>query len=285
MFHIKGKRFGVPLIQRYSLLQPNKTYLIPRNSHTGIEIHYVIKGEVTWEIEGSGMPLHVSGGCFGIIPAQTPHHALKNTASHATRIGVIFNSRPSSHTEGTPFRAEEIKQMFAKISSCGSTVHRISPRLAAILRELSAIINVDAAKDPKQLLSLRVLSSDLIHETCRILDEPEALAIGHDVIPKICQWIGQHLSEDIPIDRLVALSGYGRSRFYALFMASTGLSPNDYILRARILKAKKMLLSRKSDISMKDLSARCGFSSSSVFSKSFRKIVGKSPREFIHSAN
>ena len=145
-------------------------------------------------------------------------------------------------------------------------------------------MNLKSAKNPKQLLRLRVLSSDLIHETYRILDEPEALAIGHDVIPKIRQWIDEHLSEDISVERLVALSGYGRSRFYTLFMANTGLSPNDYVLRARVLKAKKALSSRNLGVSMTELAARCGFSSSSTFSKSFRKIVGKSPSEYMHSA-
>ena len=285
MFHIKGKRFGVPLIQRYGVLDLNMSYPISSNCHAGLEIHYVLKGEVIWELEGYDAPLRVVGGCFGIIPAQTVHHAVENNATPATRIGVIFNPKPSVCTEGTPFCAKELAHLFEKISSCGSTVHRISSRLAAILRELSAVMNMNAAKDSKQLLRLKVLSSELIHETYWILDKPEALAIGRDDIPKICQWIGQHLSEDIPIDRLVALSGYGRSRFYTLFMAHTGLSTNAYILRTRILKAKKMLLSRKSDTSIKDLSARCGFKSSSTFSKSFRKIVGKSPREFMHTSN
>ena len=284
MFHLKGKRFGVPLIQRYGVLNLNSSYPISYNCHSGLEIHYVLKGEITWEVEGSDEPLRVIGGCFGIIPAKAVHHALGNNATPATRIGVIFTPNPSACSSGTPFSAEELGEMFAKFSSCGATVRRISPRMAAILRELSDAMNLKAAKDPKQLIRLRVLSSDLIHETYRILDEPEALAIGHDVIPKIRQWIDGHLAEDISVERLVALSGYGRSRFYTLFTSNTGLSPNDYVLRARIQKARKALSSHKSGVSMTDLAVRCGFSSSSTFSKSFRKIVGKSPREFMRTA-
>jgi len=284
MFHLKGKRFGVPLIQRYGVLNLNSSHPISSNCHPGLEIHYVLKGEITWEVEGHAEPLRVIGGCFGIIPAKAVHHPLENNATPATRIGVIFRPNPSACSSGTPFNADELDEMFAKISSCGATVRRISPRLAAILRELSDAMNLQTAKDPKQLMSLRVLSSDLIYETYRILDDPEALAIGHEVIPKIRQWIAEHLTEDISVERLVALSGYGRSRFYTLFMSNTGLSPNDYILRARIKKAKKELLLHKSGVSMSDLAARYGFSSSSTFSKSFRKIVGKSPREFMRTA-
>ena len=283
MFHLKGKRFGVPLIQRYGVLNLNSSYPISSNCHSGLEIHYVLKGEITWEIEGSDKPLRVIGGCFGIIPAKTTHRALGNNATPATRIGVIFSPNPSDCSSGTPFSAEEIGEMFAKFSSCGAAVRRISPRLAAILRDLSDAMNLESAKNTKQLIRLRVLSSALIHETYRILDEPEALAIGHDVIPKIRQWIDDHISEDFSVEKLVALSGYGRSRFYTLFMSNTGLSPNDYVLRARVMKAKKALSSRKLDVPMTELAARYGFNSSSAFSKSFRKIVGISPREFMRT--
>ena len=283
MFHLKGKRFGVPLIQRYGVLNLNSSYPISSNCHSGLEIHYVLKGEITWEVEGVGEPLRVIGGCFGIIPAKTVHRALGNNATPATRVGVIFSPKPKDCIAGTPFNSEELAMMFAQISSRGASVHRISPRLAAILRELSDAMNLESAKNPKRLIRLRVLSSDLIHETYRILDEPEALAIGHDVIPKIRQWIDDHISEDFSVEKLVALSGYGRSRFYALFMANTGLSPSDYVLRTRVLRARKALSSRKLSISMTELAANCGFNSSSTFSKSFRKIVGMSPREFMRT--
>ena len=41
----------------------------------------------------------------------------------------------------------------------------------------------------------------------------------HDnrLIDNIRKWIDQHLTEDIPSDHLVTMSGYGRSRFIALF--------------------------------------------------------------------
>jgi len=283
MFHLKGLRFGFPLIQRYGVLKQSKSHPISRNSHSGLEIHYVLKGEIAWEIDGVEKPLRVAGGNLGIIPAKTSHRALGDNGTPAARIGVIFNPNPTACTEGSPFTAEELAHMFGRISSCCATPRHLSPRLMAIIRELSDALNLESAKDPEQLLRVRILSADLVHETYRVLGEPEALAAGHDVIPKVCEWIDGHLTEDISVEHLVKLSGYGRSRFYSLFMSDTGLSPNDYILRARVLKAKKALSSRKTVPSMTELAVRCGFSSSSVFSKSFRKIVGKSPREFLHT--
>jgi len=283
MFHLKGSRFAFPLIQRYGILKQSKSYPISQNSHSGLEIHYVLKGEIAWEIEGAEKPLRIAGGNLGIIPAQTVHRALGDNGTPAVRIGVIFNQNPTSCTEGSPFTSEELARMFGRISSCSATPRHLSPRLMAIVRELSDALNLEAANDPEQLLRIRILSADLVHETYRILGEPEVLAAGHDVIPKICEWIDGHLTENISVEHLVKLSGYGRSRFYSLFMSDTGLSPNDYLLRIRVMRAKKVLSSRKTAPSMTEVAARCGFSSSSVFSKSFRRIVGKSPREFLRS--
>ena len=115
IFYLKGKRFGVPLIQRYGVLNLNSSYPISSNCHSGLEIHYVLKGETTWEVEGVGKPLRVSGGCFVIIPAK---------------------KRPPRTWQ----------QCYA----------RISPRLAAILRDLTDATNLESAKNPKRQIRLRI---------------------------------------------------------------------------------------------------------------------------------
>lgn len=46
-----------------------------------------------------------------------------------------------------------------------------------------------------------------------------------------------HFAEKISAPQLVKLSGYGRSRFFSLFLADTGMTPNDYLVRVRIEKA------------------------------------------------
>ena len=113
-----------------------------------------------------------------------------------------------------------------------------------------------------------------------MLGEPEVLADGHDVIPQIRKWIDAHYAEKITVPRLVKLSGYGRSRFFSLFIADTGMTPNDYLVRIRVEKSKKMLSKPTLNGSMLDLAVACGFTSAAVFSTTFRKHVGMSPRDF-----
>ncbi len=280
MIHLKGTRFGFPLIQRLGVLKHLGTYPVSWNRHAGLELHYVIKGDISWEISGSESPLAITGGSFGIIPPGTDHRAFNDKGTPAIRLGTIFEKSVSKYAAGTPFSPDDLKRIFYRFKENAGNVRRFSKRLSAIVRDFADAMMVADVKDPDEQLRLRTLSSQLLYETYVTLGEPEALAEGYDVIPKICQWIDEHCSETVSMDRLVKLSGYGRSRFFELFLADTGMSPNDYLVRARIELAKRKLTEKPKDVSMLELAVSCGFNSASVFSSVFRKYVGMSPRDF-----
>lgn len=278
--HLKGTRFGFPLIRRVGLLKHNETYQVFWNRHPGIEIHYVLKGAISWELHGRASPLTISGGSFGIVPARSRHRALDNKGTPAIRLGIIFEKPSPEHASGTPFSPDDIRRIFRRFRQNGCCVRRFSTRLSALLREFSDAITLEAVQNPDNQLQLRSLASSLVYETYITLGRPEALAEGHEVVPKIRKWIDSHCAEQISTDRLVKLSGYGRSRFFSLFLADTGMTPNNYLVRARINLAKRILTKKKGKVSILDAAIACGFKSASVFSTTFRKQVGLSPRKF-----
>ena len=280
MIHLKGTRFGFPLAQRMGVLKHLGTYPVSWNRHTGVEIHYVLKGDISWELQGRDRPLAIPGGSFGIIPAGVRHRAFNDKGTPAIRLGAILQRPAAEFAAGTPFSPDDLKRVFRRLRENGGRVRRFSTKLSAIVRDLKDAMTLEAAREPDGQLRLRTLASSLLYETYIALGEPEALAEGHGVMPKIRRWIDAHCAERITADRLVKLSGYGRSRFFALFLADTGMTPNDYVVRARIELAKRRLRQRRQGGSMLDLALACGFKSASVFSATFRKHVGQSPREF-----
>lgn len=278
--HLKGVRFGFQLVKRIGLLKHHETYRVSWNRHSGMEVHYVLKGDIAWELYGKNQPLAISGGFFGIIPANARHRALDNKCTPALRLGVILEKPLKEMTSGTPFSPDDMKRIFRRFKDNGGKIRRFSSRLSATLHELVQTLSLENARNPDGQLHLRMLVSRLLYETFATLGDPESLADGHDVIPQIRKWIDAHFAEKITIPRLVKLSGYGRSRFFSLFVADTGMTPNDYLVRVRIEKAKKMLSRQTLNGSILDLAFACGFSSAAVFSMTFRKHVGMSPREF-----
>ena len=280
MFYVKGYRFGLPLVERIGFLKHLGTYPVTWNRHAGMEIHFVLKGDISWELRGQKKPLSVPGGSFGIIPAGMRHRAYGDKGTPAVRIGLILEKAAPTSTDGTFFSSADLRRILQRFNENGGRVRRMSARLSAILHDLAAVLNGVPALTVDEQMRLRALTGNLLYEMYVALGEPEALAKGLDVVPKIRSWIDAHCAERITIPELVRLSGYGRSRFFALFLADTGMTPNDYLVRARIERAKRALAKETWTDSMLDLAVACGFNSSSVFSTTFRKHVGLSPREF-----
>jgi AraC family transcriptional regulator len=67
--------------------------------------------------------------------------------------------------------------------------------------------------------------------------------------------------------------------FGRLFTQTTGLTPHQYVLRARIKEAKRLLCEGRSTIA--GVSLQLGFSDQSHFTRVFHKITGITPRKFV----
>jgi AraC-like DNA-binding protein len=77
---------------------------------------------------------------------------------------------------------------------------------------------------------------------------------------------------------MAQIAGVSPNHFVSLFTNATGLTPHQYVLRARIYSAKLHLRNRA--LSIAEVSRLTGFRTQGHFTKVFRKVVGLTPREF-----
>jgi AraC-like DNA-binding protein len=77
---------------------------------------------------------------------------------------------------------------------------------------------------------------------------------------------------------MAQIAGVSPNHFVLLFTKATGLTPHQYVLRARIASAKLHL--KDEALSIAEVSKLTGFRTQGHFTKVFRKIVGVTPREF-----
>ncbi len=98
-------------------------------------------------------------------------------------------------------------------------------------------------------------------------------------IKKAVEYIEYHYREDFSVDSLSKLCNMSTSHFYSCFKSSTGLSPIEYKHKICIRHAELMLLDDTKK-SIEEISAALGFNSAIYFRKIFKKITGKSPREY-----
>lgn len=86
-----------------------------------------------------------------------------------------------------------------------------------------------------------------------------------------------NLSEPLSQDELAQFVGLSRRQLERLFRKHLGRAPAQYYLELRLERARHLLY--QSELPIVDLSLACGFVSASHFSKCYREMYGKSPRE------
>lgn len=96
-------------------------------------------------------------------------------------------------------------------------------------------------------------------------------------------YINEHFFEPVALNEIaeaVSLSPYYFSRIFA---KETGMSPHQYLIAVRISSAKYLLSS--TDMTVKEIAYKAGFSDESSFCASFRKREGVTPTAYRSSLN
>ena len=92
------------------------------------------------------------------------------------------------------------------------------------------------------------------------------------------RYIDEHLEENFSLLQLSEACGISKEYFCKIFKDYTGMRPMEYVTYVRIQNAKKMLL--HSDLSISEIARRTGFSDSSYFSKTFKRLESVTPMQF-----
>jgi AraC-like DNA-binding protein len=92
---------------------------------------------------------------------------------------------------------------------------------------------------------------------------------------RVTEYVIEHLSEAVRLRELSAIAGLSQSQFGRAFKASTGLSPHQWQLNARITKAQELLLSGA--LPLAEVALVTGFAEQSHFNRVFKSVTGTSP--------
>lgn len=101
---------------------------------------------------------------------------------------------------------------------------------------------------------------------------------GDEVILKLQDWIESHHSEPLTIERMSREVGMAERTLKRRFQLATTLSPNLYVQKVRIDKAKKLLLATSQPV--KTIAYEVGYENVSFFVRLFRTQVGQTPAEW-----
>ena len=132
-------------------------------------------------------------------------------------------------------------------------------------------------------LPLRDGSGKVIGLLATIQEYPgvRSLPLFDDEVSAAVEHIFAHLGEPLRVSQLAALAGVSRRQIERRFRIATGMSPSDFIVRARLDKACQRL--RDGSDSLGKIALDLGFYDQSAFTRLFHQHLGMTPNEFRHT--
>ncbi len=106
---------------------------------------------------------------------------------------------------------------------------------------------------------------------------------GEDVVRILQRYIDDHLSESFGLAQLAQKAGYAPSYLSSLFTKATGQGLTEYICENRITRAKELLGS--TNLQVNQVCYDVGFRDLAHFNRTFKKMVGITPRQYRHMRN
>jgi AraC-like DNA-binding protein len=94
----------------------------------------------------------------------------------------------------------------------------------------------------------------------------------------ICSYMQRNLNNPLKISELARGFYLSESHLRLLFRKTFGMSPNEYLLEAKMKRTKELLLN--SSYSLRDISEMVGFHNQNIFSRAFVKKEGISATEY-----
>jgi AraC family transcriptional regulator, transcriptional activator FtrA len=96
-----------------------------------------------------------------------------------------------------------------------------------------------------------------------------------DTLAPVFAWAQHHLDQDLTINRLASRARMSRRTFIRRFEEATGMSPGEWVVQARVLRARELL--EATQIPIEGIATATGFGSAEALRHHFRQRLGTSP--------
>ena len=164
---------------------------------------------------------------------------------------------------------------------CGEIIQKSGNVIKAkgnpVKDKLFSLLDALSGKRPSSEGKMSVDIYELLLTFMESGDEQDKL-LHFDDIMLVKGYIAAHLDEKLTVAHLADMAHMSPTHFSRLFKLQLGFSPYDYVLTARLNKAKELL--HKSNKTVAEIAYETGFNSQANFVYSFTKNEGISPGRF-----
>ncbi|WP_168119057.1 helix-turn-helix domain-containing protein [Paenibacillus sp. HB172176] len=183
-----------------------------------------------------------------------------------------------------------IKQQLTRMESQESSIEQIIDFTRLVMRKLKSCL--PQARWEDELFTsfersipycftydefVRLLEQ-LLEEVLAHLNPVQEIQHQDRTVQQVIHYMHENYKEDISLESISQQYNISKSYFSTLFKENTGNNFKDYLNRIRVDQAKLML--RTTELKIREITERVGYSDPTPFIRIFKKYVGTTPTEY-----
>ena len=236
---------------------PDERYEIQRKNSSHFSIEYVYEGSGL--VQHNSETYHISAGDFFILHPNAYHHYYANRQTPWKKIFLTLNGDP------------EFFLALLKLYKV-ENVHYLHNTQSPF--ELEDILELIKKESPNMDHELEMLLFKLVISISDFYKSNEQ-QIDNNKITLAKNFIERRITTKLTVDELSKYVNLNRSYLTRQFKHFFGLSPNEYILIAKIEYATNLL--KTSNLSLEIIAYKLSFSDAAHFSHKFKQYTGLTP--------
>jgi AraC-like DNA-binding protein/quercetin dioxygenase-like cupin family protein len=257
--------------------------------HFGFHWHYHPEIEITYVHKGHGIRLvgdnvnYFEAGDFVFLGSDLPHTWISdddfNKKTDQMEV-IVLQFLPTLFSEDW-LNMTEMKNIRRLLQSAKRGLRFSPERRELAAQKLRAITHLEGFERFSKILDLlnflgQEEAFDFLASKAYI---PPLNNQTEQRLLRVCQYIHDAFTRPIKLSEVAQLANMNASAFCRFFKKSTGQSLSEYISDLRIGKACNLLLGNP-DMSIAEVAYKSGFSSQTLFNRSFLKKKDMTPSSF-----
>lgn len=280
---LPGEKLHLPLVAEVGATRSHVARSVTWHAHPGGQLLFLLRGSTAYEFRHRGRAeLEVPGGHFLVIPPGVAHRGAPDMRPPCILFHIVLDAQAGGDCRNTSFTPEEWRWLQQQLRRAGLSVHPFSAELQRLAGKLVRAVPEYCAQPGGRLhqARLRAWTCEILLESAAQLNEATK-AEPNDVVQAAEACLRSRLDEKVRMSEVARALGVTRARLFEQFKRGAGMTPNDFLLRVRVEKARELMANRQKSVT--EVAFAAGFNSSQYFSTVFRRYTGQAPGEYRRS--
>ncbi len=279
IFHI-GERWGAgffisdhthEVCEFYYQVSGQSVWSAPEEARLQITASKSVGGDTARQLERVEQPMReyvLEPGGFFAVAGQVPHRMRERVASTQHFLYVAFD------LDAVLQRHPSLKVLWRERPVV------FVPHATGLQLPFRSLIREVSLQRSQRAVGMRLALDLLVVEATHLMEEiaPSSLISKNHAVTRARELMEEQPQRAWALSDLSRLTGVSVGHLVECFTREVGVPPHRFLLQARVDRACELL--KAGDIPITKLALELGFNSSQHFASTFRKLTGKTPREF-----